>query len=235
MGLKPGGSLPLGKQIGPVVAYVESGELTLSSDRPVTVSVGVSAGSTATAIATPTAGEYKTVLGPGASALIDDGVTLTAKNVASEATTFLVVSAYAAERENESSADSEPVGLTQQAVSIAGAEFLVGPGKLTIQRVVVESGGSMASDSGHGAGIGGIDLGAVEQGSANVAFRSGSSWLWPNFRDKPQDREPIGPGAKMTLAADDGYSTYDGASNWTVTSNEPLIVLRVVIMPGSGD
>ncbi|MBN9621352.1 MAG: hypothetical protein J0H06_00120, partial [Actinobacteria bacterium] len=106
LGLEPGGSLPLEKQIGPVVAYVESGELTLSSDRPVTVSTGVNVSSPAAAVATPTVGEYRTVLGPGASALIDDGSTLTAKNAASEATTFLVVFVYAAERENESSADS---------------------------------------------------------------------------------------------------------------------------------
>src|SRR5690348_9497140 len=37
MGLEAGGSLPSEKQIGPVVTYVESGTLTLVSDRPVSV------------------------------------------------------------------------------------------------------------------------------------------------------------------------------------------------------
>ena len=234
MGLEPGGSLPAGKQIGPVVAYAEMGELTLVSDRPVTVSTAGDTATPAAISATPGAGEFETVLRPGESVLVEDGTTLTAENNADEPTSFLMVFIYAAEREGESGeSGGEPVGFTQQGISVANAEFPAGPGTLTMERIVVEPGDSLASDSGHGMGVGGVDLGAIEQGSADVTFATGSSWRWPHILNQFEDREPIEPGATVGLAAGDGYSTYDGSSSWVVTSDEPLILLRVVIMPGA--
>jgi hypothetical protein len=234
MGLEPGGSLPAGKQIGPVVGSVESGELTLVSDRPVTVSTAGNTGTPTAMAATPEADEYETVLQPGDSVLVNDGVSFTAMNNTSEPTSFLMIFTYEAEREGElGEGGGEPVGFTQQGISIATAEFPAGPGTLTMERIVVEPGDTVASDSGHGMGIGGIDLGAVEQGSADVSFEMGSSWRWPNILNQSEEREPIDPGTTTKLMAGDGYSTYDGSSTWVVTSDEPLIVLRVVIMPGS--
>lgn len=163
MALAPGGLLPAEKQIGPVAAYVESGVLTLVSDQPVLVSPG-GTGTPVAAAATPTAGGFVVALRPGESALISDGATLMVRNDAAAPTTFLVVVAYAAEREGEAGQGAEPVGLTQQGVSIAAAEFPAGPGRLAIERVEVKPGEMAASDTGHGMGIGGLELGAIEQG-----------------------------------------------------------------------
>jgi hypothetical protein len=234
MGLEPGGSLPAGKLIGPVVAHVESGELTVVTDRPVTVSTAGETASPGAAAASPAAEGVETVLRPGESVLVDDGATLTASNNGDEPTTFLIVLMYAAEREEGSGeGGGEPIGLTQQGISVATAEFPAGPGTLTMERVIVEPGDTLESDSGRGLGIGGVDLGAVEQGSAGVTFEMGSSWLWPDILNEFQDRQPIDPGATIELTAGDGYSTYDGSSTWTVTGDEPLVLIRVVVVPGS--
>jgi quercetin dioxygenase-like cupin family protein len=231
MELAPGGSLPAAKQVGPVVAYVESGTLTLVADQPVTVS-------TAGAAATPDTGDgspaIETVLRPGDAAIAGDGTSLAITNAGDEPARFLVVSLYAAEREGESSDGGEPVGLTyQEAISIGVAEFPGGPGTLVIERVVAEPGATLSNDSGHGMGINGIELGGIEQGSAEATFEMGSSWLWPDIQTEFQDRQPIDSGATIDLTPGDGYYTFDGSSTWTVTSEEPLIVLRVVVMPAS--
>jgi hypothetical protein len=182
--------------------------------------------------ASPVAGSFETALRPGESALVNDGTTLTLANDANQPTSFLVVFTYAAEREGESGEGGEPVGLTQQGISIANSEFPVGPGTLTIERVVVESGHTLKNDSGHGMGIGGVERGAIERGSDDATFEMGSSWLWPNILNRFQDRQPIDPGTTIGLTAGDGYSTYDGSSTWTATGDEPLVLLRVVVMPG---
>ena len=101
-----------------------------------------------------------------------------------------------------------------------------------MERVATEPGGTLESDSGHGMGIDGVDLGAIEQGSAEVTFEMGSSWLWPGILHESQDRKPIDPGASLDLTEGDGYSIFDGSATWTVTSDEPLILLRVTVMPG---
>jgi hypothetical protein len=231
-GLEPGGILPAGKQIGPLVMYVESGTLTLVTDQPVTVSTA-SQSVTPGAAAAPAANEFQTVLRPGDSVLVDDGTMLTVTNDKDEPSTFLVVAIYAAEREGESGeGGAEPIGLTQQGVAIGIAEFPAGPGTLAIERAVVEPGDTLENDSGHGMGINGIELGAIEQGSIEATFEMGSSWLWPQILTTFGDRQPIDPGATIEMTAGDGYYTFDGSSTWTVTGDEPLVVLRVVIMPG---
>jgi hypothetical protein len=234
MALDSGGSLPAGKQVGPVVVYTESGAVTLATDQPVAVSTADETAPPGATAASPVAEGFETVLQPGESALVDDGTTLTAVNTTPEPASFLVVFIYAAEREVElGEGGGEPVGLTQQGISFANAEFPIGPGKLTIERIIVEPGDSLESDSGHGMSIGGVDLGAIEQGLAEVTFEMGSSWLWPDILNEVGDRQPIDPGATIVLTTGDGYSTYDGSSTWTVMGDESLVLLRMVVVPGS--
>ena len=102
MGLEPGGSLPAEKQTGPVVVYVESGVLTLLSDRPLTASTAGEVATPSAVEASPVANGFETALQPGESVLIDDGTTLTATNQGDAPTTFLIVLMYAAELEGES-------------------------------------------------------------------------------------------------------------------------------------
>jgi hypothetical protein len=230
--LEPGGIAPTGKQIGPVVTYVESGELTLFTDQPVTVSAGAAA-TPGAVTASPAADAFQTVLRADDSVLVADGTTLTVTNTADEPATFLTVLLYAAEREGEAGeGGGEPVGLTQQGISIASAELPDGPGTLTMERVVVEPGGTLENDTGHGMGINGLELGAIEQGSVEATFEMGASWRWPGMLTAFPEPQPIDPGATVELVTGDGYWTYDGSSTWVVTGDEPLVLLRVVIMPG---
>jgi quercetin dioxygenase-like cupin family protein len=230
-GLEPGGTLPAEQLIGPFVAYVESGELTLVTDQPPTVLTAGDSAAPAFGVTASPVSEFEMVLHMGESALVDDGTTLTASNDTNEPLTLLVVYIFAAERETASGEGSEPVGLTQQGISIARAEFPARAGTLSMERIVVEPGDTLQHDSGQGMGIGGIELGAIEQGSVEATFMMGSSWWWPSILHQFNDPQPIDPGATVSLTAGDGYYTFDGSSTWVVTGEEPLILLRVVIMP----
>jgi len=232
MGLEPGGSLPADMQIGPTVVYVESGELTLGTDRPITMSGGVPDATPGAAIASPAAAQFETIVHAGESVLIDDGTALSGSNATNEPVTFLVVFMFSGTREGEGEESGlEPVGLSQQGISVSAAELPALPGTVTMERVQVAPGEAMESDSGHGQGIDGLELGAIEQGTAETTFQTGSSWLWPQILTEFQRQQPIDPGATINLATGDGYSIFDGSAAWTVTSADPLIVLRVVIMP----
>ncbi len=229
MGLEPGGSLPADMQIGPTVVYVESGELTLGTDRPITTPATPGA-----AAASPSAMEIETIVRTGDSVLIGDGTRLSARNTTNEPATFLAVFMFSGTREGEEEESGlEPVGLSQRGISVAAAELPTGPGTITMERVQVAPGETMESDSGHGLGIDGLELGAIEQGTAETTFQTGSSWLWPQMLVEFHDRQPIDPGATIDVVAADGYSIFDGSATWAVTSTDPMIVLRVVIMPQS--
>ncbi len=234
MGLEPGGWLPGDVQAGPTVVYVEIGELTLGTDRAVTRAGDAADATPDAAAASPSGAELETIVRAGESALIDDGTTLSVKNSTNEPATFLVLYMFSAMREGEGgNTGFEPIGLSQRGVSVAAADFPVRPGTITMERVQVAPGETVESDSGHGRGINGLELGAIEQGTAETTFLTGSTWLWPQILVRFGDRQPVDPGATIALATNDGYATFDGSATWTVTSTDPLIVLRAVITPQS--
>lgn len=229
MGLEPGGSFPAGEQMGPTVVSVESGDLTLVTDRPVATASTAEPATPQDTTASPASAETETVVQPGASVFITGGTTVTAVNNGDAPTTFLIVLMFAAELESmESDTVAQPVGLTQQGISVGKAEFPDGPGHLVIERVVVEPGDTLESDSGQG-----VDLGALEQGSAEVTFATGTSWQWPHMLIAFEDLRPIQVGSTIELATGDGYATYDGSSTWSSTGDQPLILLRLTVVPDS--
>ena len=62
---------------------------------------------------------------------------------------------YAAEREGEGEVPSdEPVGLTQQGLSVGTAEFPPAPATLIVERVVVAPAGTMTTDVETAEGVG---------------------------------------------------------------------------------
>jgi hypothetical protein len=236
MGLDPDGTAPLGRQAGPTVLYVESGQLTLETDGPVTL--GAEAATGAAGPATPT-GANETLLDAGASVLVSEGTSVSARNAAGEPATFLVLLMYPAEREGEDDGPSdEPVGFTQQGLSVGTAEFPPAPGTLTVERVVVALAGTMATDiqppEGVWPGWMGIELGAVETGSAEVVFESRTlqNLTWPGMATGGRvEPEAVPLTATVRLAQGDGYAAFNSALSWTSTGDEPLTVLRAVVTP----
>lgn len=231
MGLEPNGFLPPDKQIGPTLIYVELGELTLVTDQPLSVSRSVKTPESAPVTSSPVAGDFRTVLHVGESALVADGTTVSATNDTNEPLTLLTVLMYSAVREVESDASGpEPVGVTTQGISIAPAEFAVGSGTITLERVQVAQDGTLQGEEIPPWGIQGLELGAIEHGSAEATFVSPAAFRWPNILGGEwQEREPIELTAHVTLTAGDGYSLSNGTSTWTPTGQEPLVLLRVVI------
>lgn len=232
MTLDPGGLLPPNPQSGPTLIYVERGEITLVSNQTVTVSPARETATLEAVSASPEAAEFQTVLHTGESALVSGGATLAAKNDADQPATFLALLMFSAlDEASESGEDTqEPVGLTTKGISVANAEFPAVPGTIVIERIQVAAGETLQSEPTFILGTIGLELGALEQGSAKVTFTTRSSWLWPNMLGGDlQELQPLDLTATAVLTDGDGYSTANGWSSWTVTSAEPLVVLRAVI------
>lgn len=224
MQLEPDGSLPESPQIGPVVVYVESGQLTLESDVELAVDTDETARFDETA--TPD-GMQRTVLETGNSAMIPAGAVLSANNASDEPVTFLVVMMYAAELEGTMEETGEPVGLTQSLLSAGRTEFPPITGKVTIERVEIP-----ADEPTTGMLMAGVELGVVEQGQGIVTFTSfeRNTMIWPNVMEAYSDSVNLQLTGSTELTAGDGYVTAGTATMW-IPMGDPIVVLRVVAGP----
>jgi hypothetical protein len=237
IGLDLDGSTPLGPQAGPAVLYVASGQLILQTDG--TVNLGAGEVTDREGTATPKTAT-DALLEPGTSALISEGTSVSARNGADEPATFLLLLMYPAKRESEGAGSSEePVGLTEQGNSIGTAEFLPTPARLTIERAVIESDGTMTTDigtpEGSWPGWTGIELGSIETGAAEGNFESRTlqNLSWPPMTGDRVEPEQVPLAATVQLDQGDGYAGFNSTPSWTSTGDEPLTVLRAVVTPRS--
>lgn len=228
MRLEPGGSLPEATQAGPLITYVETGQLVIETD----VAVEVDAIETARQDVTATPGSaHRTLLEGGSSASIPADARMTIRNNADSPVTFLVVIMYAAEKEaGMTEQGGEPVGLTQSLLSVGTVEFPPTPGNVTIERVTFPSDQPSVSQS-----MGGIELGVVERGHARVAFADfqSNTSIWPGIMNEYPEQEPLMMTGAATLEAGDGYSSASSVATWIVPG-EPVEVLRVIAGPPLG-
>jgi hypothetical protein len=229
---EPGGTLQDDQQIGPSLLAVETGTLTLVSDRAVVV----------TRAATPTAGspstpDTETVLAEGDSALVADGTTISALNDSAEPATVLALLVFSPEREviasQEGADESEPVGVTTQAISVGRGEFPEGPGTLSIERLAVAPRAAVPLGVSDGA-----EVGAVEQGNLRIALTSGDGWIWPGIMAASTGPDATAPervmlaaGTSTPLASSDGYALSGAISTGQAEGDEPAIVLRARVVP----
>jgi hypothetical protein len=228
--LEPGGSLPLDVQIGPTVAVVESGELTLVTDQPVEVDGGM---------ASPggTGAMLETVVTSGQTVYVHEDTSLAARNDGDAPVSFLTLLTFSGVREVEAmeqqpeGTPAEPVGFTQQPLGVTRAEFPEGPGTITIERLVLNPDGAARTDVPDGAIAGG-----VERGSVTVSVDSGNGFLWrdmmqplgPEGGTEEPRREAIGPGDAGDLVANDGFGFWDAGIDWQAGGDGvTMIVARV--------
>ena len=236
MSLDPDGTVPLGPQAGPTVLYAESGQLALATDGPMTLG---GAAAIAAAGSATLEGATETLLDAGSSVLVPEGTSVAVKTAVGKPATFLFLLMYPAEREGESEEPSdEPVGLTQQGLSVGTAEFPLGPGTLTVERVVVAAAGTMATDiqppEGIWPGWMGIELGAVETGAAEVVFESRTlqNLTWPAMATGGMaEPEQVPLTATVQIGQGGGYAAFNSTLSWTATGDGPLTVLRAVVTP----
>lgn len=229
MQLVPGGSVALGVQAGPSMIYVEWGAITMTSDGPVTPG---------TAGATPgAAGDHE--LAAEASAMVDTGTTLSFRNDGDASTSVLLLSMYAAEMESaDQGSYPEPVGLTQGGVSIGTAEFMPIPATVTMERVVLQPGDIVEPEMSAGdmemPGYLGMELGAIETGQADVMleYTGMANLTWDGMLRGEMSRPETVPFThNVELGTGDAYAFGGSTLTWTNTGDEPLTILRVVIMP----
>lgn len=224
--LEPDGIFSPGNLVGPAVVYVESGEVSLSADGD--VQAGYAAASPSAVPAST-----GTTLRTGDSALVPSGSSMALENGAGDPARVLMLLMYSALDEGQDGGEaSEPAGASEQLISAGLAEFPSTPGTVMLERVVVEPGATMSSST-----MMGIELGAVEQGSAQVTVESTFPliWSWPGILDagteRLAERSPVNLTGTMDLAAGDGYAAYSGTLDWQATGDASVTVLRVVVTP----
>ncbi len=229
MQLEPGGSVETGVQAGPSMVYVEWGVVTVTADGPVMPGV---AGATPVA-----AGDHELVA--GASAMVEDGTTLSFSNNGAAPASFLMLVMYPAEMESADQAEyPEPVGLTQGGVSIGTAEFMPIPATVTIERVVLQPGDitepEMSASDMPFPGYLGMELGAIETGQADVMveYASMANLTWDGMLRGDMSRPQMVPFSRnVELGTGDAYAFGGSTMTWTNSGDEPLTILRVVILP----
>lgn len=232
MRLEPGGSVPMSAYGGPMILFSRTGGVQLELDGPVIRTNGQ---------APEEPGDL--TLAAQESLLIptDTGVGLS--NAGDAPTTVLFLLMYAAETEGQGDQPmEEPVGMTQGAISAGTAEFLDVPATVVIERVVVEPGDTMESGvrMGEGAGPGwmGMDLGAVEGGSAELLIERETFDVlyWPQMMgNEMSEPNPIQLSGTVSLETDDAYAVFNGYLSWMATGSDPLVITRAVITPDLGD
>lgn len=228
MGLEPGGSLPMGTEVGPMILFVESGELSLEIDGPIMLPGADRA---------EEPDELTMTMGDSVFLTRETGVSMA--NAGDQRSTFLVLLMYPAMEEGEGDQPmEEPAGLSQMAISIGTAEFMDMPATVRIERVVMDPGESvgpaMSSSEMQMPGYIGMELGAVETGSAEVTLENTgmANLTWPGIlENQVGEPERVPLKATVQLGTGDAYAFHGSTLTWTALGDEPLTILRVVIMP----
>jgi hypothetical protein len=220
-GFAPGGFLPPDRQIGPTLIVVESGMVTLTADRPVTV---IYPNDNATPAAEQPIPASELFLKPGDVALVVDGTTIGVRNDGGEPANALALLLFSPQREGESTTSAQPVGVTQQLLGVAAARFPAGPGTLTIERVEVAPSTSESVGEADGA-----EVGAVEQGTVKIDLASGRMWI---ARSASRGGvEEVRPGTAAAIAAGDGYGLARAVATWSAEAGRSAVVLRARVVP----
>jgi hypothetical protein len=227
MELEPGGKIPASPAIGPLIMYIESGELALTVDGPVMLPGADRAESP---------GEM--TLATGDSLQLTRETTAELRNDSDAPVSFLTFMTYAAEMEGEGAGGGEPTGLSQMGISIGTAEFMDVPATVRIERVVFEPGTTVEPELAAGEEemrfYSGMDLGAIETGSAKVEleYTGRESIFWPGMLDNQMGGPQFVPfTTTLQMETGDAYAFHGSTLTWTVTGDEPLTILRVVIHP----
>lgn len=227
--LEAAGSVAMGKQAGPAIVYVESGDVTLDAN---------GAGNPGANTATPVAAS-STVLATGSSTLIEPGTDIGFRNQGDSPTSFLMLLMFAAEMEGiYQEPQPEPIGLRQGGVAIGTAEFAPFPAHVMIERIVLNHGETITPElrarDREFPGYQGMELGAIETGSADLIldFASPANLTWPGMlRGEMTGPVMVPLSTSLQIGTGDAYAFYGSTLTWTAADGEPLTILRVIILP----
>lgn len=233
--MEPDGQLPLGVQSGQTVLYVEAGGLTVEAQGVVITPDNQVVDATVDA---PIA------LEPGGSIMIVRDSDATLRNSSNQNVTFLMLTMFSAMDEGQAGDQSDqPIGFASAGISVGTAEFMPGPATLIMERVVLDPGDSIqnvtlpADVQGIGPGWGGIDLGAIEAGSAEILFENQSfqNLIWPELNsDTMMGPDQVLLSGSVNVDAGESYASFNSILTFTNTGDEPLVILRVIEAPHVG-
>jgi hypothetical protein len=224
----PGAVLPEQEQAGPVLFFVESGELTMSSDAGVTgYSTQGNVEPLAAGTITVSAASDRTAL------LVPDRAHLRVTNEGSESASALVLLLMSGLREEEVMRTPVPVtetpeaevGITSVGLALGRAEFGTGPGMIMIERVALKVGDTSPSNPSS------IEAGAVESGKLDYSVSTGSGYVWQGIAqggDRRINPVELTDGSTGTVSARDGYFFGLGTSA-AITATADAVILRAVV------
>jgi hypothetical protein len=178
--------------------------------------------------------------GSGQSLLVPEASTIGLRNDDDQPATVMVLSVFTGEQEvkaAEAAPDEEPVGVLTFPISVGIATFQDGPHTMSIERTTIAAGAALETAS-----AGGIDLGALEAGAAEVTFHTGTSMLWPGMlmpaaveataEMAAPDRVNVSPGSTQALTTGDAWVMADGTATWAAGDEEAVVILHARVLPG---
>lgn len=224
-----GGHTPAFERVGTALMAAESGTITLVSDDPVALRP---AGDIPAGTAAVPAEEI--VLTTGDAVLVPNEARMSLRNDTGEPASLLALIVYGPYHEFSYTHPTElpgMTGVTRQVIGFSAGAFEEVPAILVIERDVVRPRGSAYSSTYRG-----MEIGAIDSGSARATFRSGTGWMTPNALRRtdlpvlPGDTQ-IPAGDIVQLDASDGYVSLDGSITWRATGEQPLVILRGQLIP----
>jgi hypothetical protein len=234
--IDPGVTLPPSSDLGVSLIYVEQGDLTFTVEGTTVKAVRPNA----TPQAVPTAGgtPADVRLHTGETLLTGTGNRTGVQNASREPAIVLVLYVFSPleEMQGTEGANATPTGqetgVGQQPLAAGGGALPEGPGTIVIERVEVRPGERTAEKTRLG-----IEVGAVEQGSARLTAIPPGALVWPWSKGADVDSEPIfgsAPTERM-LQTGDGYALPNGVEGFLFAEgNAPATILRAVVEPQGG-
>ena len=224
----PGAVLPEQEQAGPILLFMEIGELKMSSDAGVTgysAQGGVEQLAAGTIVLSATAGH--------SALLVPDRAHFRVTNESPGSASALVLLLMSGEREEEVMRTPVPVtetpeaevGVTSAGLAIGRGKFATGPGSITIERIQLELGATSTTNPAA------VEAGSVELGTLGYAMSTGSGFVWPGIAvsgGRQIDPTQLTDGSSGTLSPGDGYCFGVGSAA-TVTAQAKAVILRAVV------
>lgn len=217
-------------QHGPMVLLVESGTLMVDASSPVVLSQSGEDGIEET-------GEI--TLQPGQSVLVPAETRISYATASDETVELLILLVVSTREERQGQgSSSELLQVADNGLAIGMGNFQPIAGMLKVERVIAQPGQTMdgpgVTRNEQTPGWMGVDIGLVETGSADLEItqRSFESMIWadsdPNMFLEPRF---VTLTATETVSQGDGYAFYDSELTWKATGDEPLTIVRAVVMP----
>ncbi len=217
LALAPEGTVSPRKMPGPALLLVTGGELTLTTDQPISL---VPSGALATPGSALPPGDV--LMGAGDGTVIGRDTTIAFANQSGNGAEVLLLQIVPSgdSATPEARASISGPGVETRLLGNARATFASSRGILIVERAVRPPATSSTTST-----LMGVEIGEIESGSARVLFLRGSNHV------STMGEKDVEANSRVDLTAGDQYASLDGSLVWRAGGAEPLVVLRAQTIP----